>query len=358
MTPLGTTSATDNIPPRVIAKAPGTEKSATPARLLLEPTLRDLRAELERRTPSSNATGVDAMSREALLAPGKLLRPVLFVEAAAAAGMPRRDTIPAALSVECLHTGSLVHDDVIDGDALRRGRPTVVARHGTGNAIVTGDALIMETFQTIVALAGGIVPSDRLLAVVGALASAGTDLCRGQVREEELRANPDCSLDSYLDMVSLKTGALFRGACLGGMLLAGATHEEQAAVHRYADHLGLAFQMSDDLLPHLSDTITSGKSALSDLANRRMTFPLLLCRQTASAHDRRRLINAVINETQPDAALETVHELLVATGALEQAKSQAHAQATLAKTALADLQPGNARDVLEAIADLAIDRAR
>ncbi|MGW7641711.1 polyprenyl synthetase family protein [Streptomyces decoyicus] len=328
--------------------------STASARARLEPTLQLLRTELERRQPG-DTMGVHAMSWQALLPPGKLLRPALFLSAAAAVGMPCADAVAAALSVEYLHVGSLVHDDVIDGDVLRRGRQSVVARYGTANAIVTGDALMMATFQTLAEHTG--VPDGRLLAVVRTLAQAGMDLCRGQAMENSLHADLDCGLDRYREMISLKTGALFRGACLGGVLLAGGSDREQAAARRYSERLGAAFQMADDLLL-LSDAAASGKSPLGDLNNNRPTFPLLVCWQIAGQAARQRLAEAVSGALAADEALANVRELLDSSGALEQCRAEARAQAVLAKRALRILRAGPGRDALAAVADLAVDRTQ
>ncbi|MGW7351293.1 polyprenyl synthetase family protein [Streptomyces sp. NPDC054784] len=323
----------------------------------LEPTLRLLRAELTRRCPQ-DADGVDALGNAAMLPPGKLLRPLLFTESAAVAGMDREDTLTAALGIESLHVGSLVHDDVIDGDELRRGRPTVVARHGMPNAIVTGDALIIGAFQAVAESADGRIPGERQVAVVRTLAAAGVDLCRGQVMEDELRADPGSGLEPYLAMIALKTGALFRAACVGGAQLAGAPPAVEESLRRFAEHLGRAFQMTDDLLPLLSDTETSGKSPLSDVVNGRPTFPVLLCWQRADAGERARLHAALTGAVAPEEALETVRRLLEDTGALAAARAEAAAEGERARSALLDLPGTEARDALAAVAELSVDRDR
>jgi geranylgeranyl diphosphate synthase type I len=272
--------------------------------------------------------------------------------------MRREDTLTAALGVESLHVGSLVHDDIIDGDILRRGRPTIVARHGLPQALVTGDALIIDAFRAVTESARQSVPDDRRLAVLRTLADAGVDLCRGQVMEDELRMDPACGLDRYLTMISLKTGALFRAACLGGAQFAGASPTEQEALTRYAEHLGRAFQMTDDLLPHISDTLASGKSVLSDIANGRPTYPVLVCWRQADGAERR-MLRAALDGTVPvEKALEDLRALLRATGALERAHTEILAEGDSAKAALLELPASEAQDALAFVIDLAIDRVK
>ncbi|MER8156699.1 polyprenyl synthetase family protein [Streptomyces sp. NPDC094472] len=323
------------------------------------PTVELLLRELDRRWPPE-AERLHQISRYALLPAGKLLRPLLLMESAEAVGGGGPAVVPAALSVEYLHVGSLVHDDVIDGDAMRRGRPSIVARYGTADAIVTGDALMLGMFGVLTdgAEEAGGLPPGRVLGAVRVFARAGVDLCRGQAMEGELRGDLGCGLDRYLTMSSLKTGALFRAACRGGAILGGGTPAQQHALTAYAEHLGLAFQMHDDLLPYTSDPGTTGKSALSDIAAARPTFPVLLCHAMAGAPGRARLAAALGGALPAADALRTVHELLETTGALDAARDQATAQADRATSCLAELPRSRATAVLAAVADLSVSRDR
>ncbi|MGW7688182.1 polyprenyl synthetase family protein [Streptomyces asiaticus] len=330
------------------------------------PTMALLLRELDRRWPPE-AERLHQISRYALLPAGKLLRPLLLMESAEAVGGGGPAVVPAALSVEYLHVGSLVHDDVIDGDTMRRGRPSVAARYGTTDAIVTGDALMLGMFGVLTDGAedtgpltedvGGL-PPGRVLGAVRVFARAGVDLCRGQAMEGELRGDLGCGLDRYLTMSALKTGALFRAACRGGAILGGGSPAQQHALTSYAEHLGLAFQMHDDLLPYTSDSRTTGKSALSDIAAARPTFPVLLCHAMAGAPARARLEAALGGALPPADALRTVHELLETTGALTTARDQATAQADRAKSCLELLPRSRATAVLAAVADLSVSRDR
>ncbi|MEU1665380.1 polyprenyl synthetase family protein [Streptomyces sparsogenes] len=319
-------------------------------------TIEHLLRELDRSWPPG-AERLQEISRYALIPAGKLLRPLLLVESAQAVGGGGPELVQAALSVEYLHVGSLIHDDVIDGDAVRRGRPSVAARYGVTDAIVAGDALMLGMFAALTDAVEGL-PPHRALAAVRVFARAGVDLCRGQALEGELRGDPGCGLDRYLTMTALKTGALFRAACLGGAILGGGSPAQQRAITGYAEHLGLAFQMHDDLLPYTSDPRSTGKSALSDLAAGRPTFPLLLGYAMAPAAGRRELEAALDGTLPPDEALPLVHGLLETTGALDAAREQAAAHAARAKERLAELPAARGAAVLAAVADLSVDRNR
>ncbi|WP_262698204.1 MULTISPECIES: polyprenyl synthetase family protein [Streptomyces] len=337
------------------------------------PTMELLLRELDRRWPRG-AERLHQISRYALLPAGKLLRPLLLMESAEAVGGGGPAVVPAALSVEYLHVGSLVHDDVIDGDTMRRGRPSVAARYGTTDAIVTGDALMLGMFGVLTDGAedagplgeapgpltedAGGLPPGRVLGAVRVFARAGVDLCRGQAMEGELRGDLGCGLDRYLTMSALKTGALFRAACRGGAILGGGSPAQRQALTAYAEHLGLAFQMHDDLLPYTSDTRTTGKSALSDIAAARPTFPVLLCHAMADAPARARLEAALGGALPAADALRTVHELLETTGALTAARDRATAEADRAKSCLEPLPRSRATAVLAAVADLSVSRDR
>ncbi|MFC4494289.1 polyprenyl synthetase family protein [Streptomyces ovatisporus] len=321
------------------------------------PSLALLHREMERRWPAG-LPDVDRISRYALLPAGKLLRPLLVTESAAAVGGDPEQAVSAALGVEYLHVGSLVHDDVIDGDATRRGRPSVAAHFGTADAIVTGDALIFDAVQAAAGCTRDRLPAETLLSVVRTLAGAGIELCRGQTLEAELCGDTECGMERYLRMIALKTGALFRAACRIGALLGGATARQADALEQFAAHCGLAFQMSDDLLPHTGDGTASGKPPLSDAANGRPTFPVLLAHELAGPAERRRLAAALASGTPAAEAQRTVREVLETTGALRAARERVQSEAASAENSLSVLAPSRSRNVLAGVARMSVDRDR
>ncbi|GHE56385.1 MULTISPECIES: polyprenyl synthetase family protein [Streptomyces] len=325
----------------------------------LSPAARELRRELDLRWPAGGDR-MHEIARYALLAPGKLLRPLLLVASAEATGGSRSEVVPAALAVEYLHVASLIHDDVIDGDDLRRGQSSVHALYGVPDAIATGDALLFRVFSAVAECVALGVPDTAVLAAVRVLAEAGEDLCRGQVQEAELAAAwPGAGgLEAYREMASLKTGALLRAACRAGALLSGGSPEETEAVTVFAGHLGLAFQMYDDLLPYLADPAVTGKPGTSDAANLRPTFPVLLAHEAAGPEDRHRLEQALGGDFTPERTFAVLREVLLATGALDLARDRAYAEIARARAALAPLPSGDAHGLLSAIADLTVHRDR
>jgi geranylgeranyl diphosphate synthase, type I len=307
-----------------------------------------LRDELGRRWPET-ADGLDAVVRYALLPTGKLVRPILALHAAEAVGGDPTLVLPAALGLEYLHVATLVHDDIIDADDTRRGRPAVPAAFGIPSAIVAGDHLIFSAFESIVECGGGL-PPERVLAAAGVLAVTGIDLCRGQTLESRLAGDPDTGVTQYLDMIRLKTGALFRAVCHIGALLGGAEPTVAQQLATYGEHLGMAFQVRDDLLAYAVSAQVAGKPATSDLSNGRPTLPVLLGYAAGTPAQRQLLQQALTQDAAGEAELAQVRSLLDSSSALAQARERAADLASLAVAALSPLAPSPSVDVLAEIA--------
>ena len=318
-------------------------------RLLRSASGRLLNRELSRRWPETGEQ-LDTMARHALLPAGKLLRPIMALQAAEIVGGSAADIVTAALGVEYLHAATLVHDDVIDGDALRRGRPTVAAAFGVPSAIVSGDSLIFSAFEALVDEPWASTPA-RVIAVVGALAEAGRDLCRGQTLEAQLVGDIEAGARWYLEMIRLKTGALFRAACYIGATLGGADTDTASVLARYGEHVGIAFQIRDDLLCYVATPESTGKPASSDLSNGRPTLPLILAYQAAAVPERRELL-AVLGRRagELDGDLDRVRDLVTARGAVAAAHGRMTEYVERALAELAVFAPSPGRTVLEGIA--------
>ena len=203
---------------------------------------------------------IDAICRYALLPTGKLFRPRLLLESCGAVGGSIEQVIPAAIGSECGHIASLIHDDIIDGDELRRGRASVHNRFGAGDAILSGDMLIFHLFRCLSECYERDVPAPRVVAALRSTAGAGLDLCRGQSLEAEICGNLDCGIAAYIDVARLKTAAFFRGACETGAILGGGTPEQIAALASYGEQLGIAFQIHDDLLCYIGSERRDGQA--------------------------------------------------------------------------------------------------
>ncbi|HUE73068.1 MAG TPA: farnesyl diphosphate synthase [Pirellulaceae bacterium] len=214
--------------------------------------------------------------RHSLLAPGKRLRPLLVLMASEACGYDSAAALPAACSVEMIHTYSLIHDDLpaMDDDELRRGRPTCHVQFGEATAILAGDALLAQAFEI---LARNIQPPEIAARCVAELARAAgpTALVGGQ--EDDLRNQFNGGGVEQLERIHRrKTGAMICVSLRLGGLIGRADREQLAALDAYGEKIGLAFQIVDDLLDLSGDASTMGKRTLKDADHGKLTFPAVL----------------------------------------------------------------------------------
>jgi geranylgeranyl pyrophosphate synthase len=209
-----------------------------------------------------------------------MLRAQLVFAAATAVGGDAEDVVLAGEAIELLHGASLVHDDIMDDAALRRGLPSLHVRLGVGQAIVIGDDLLLRAFA-VLAEARASHPAARVLEASVALNALARDCCRGQF--DELRADQWISEDCYLAIVRRKTAAPFIAAGVLGVLLGGGTHAHVEHIRSYASELGIAFQIGDDLLDLVGHVAAIGKPTGNSLAQGRPMLPLLYLRATAQA---------------------------------------------------------------------------
>ena len=203
-------------------------------------------------------------------AAGKALRPTLVMLAAEAAGGSAVDALPAAVAVELVHNFSLLHDDVMDRDVMRRGRPTAWTVFGIGAAILAGDALLTVALE-LVATSG----HERADEAVATLGAAVLSLIDGQCADLAFETRNEVGLQECLTMAAAKTGALLGCACALGGLLAGAPDEQVRRLRAFGARLGLAFQLVDDILGIWGDPAVTGKPASSDLSSRKKSLPVV-----------------------------------------------------------------------------------
>lgn len=244
----------------------------------------------------------------ALSAGGKLLRGRMLLEACRAVGGEPEQALCAAVAVEYLHLGTLIHDDMIDGDELRRGKAAIWHAYGSEIAILSGDFLYFAAYRSL-ARSLDLLDTDLASRILEIFSTASMNLCLGQALEEKLAGNCSASYADYLEVVRLKTARLFRAALEIGTLLGGGSAEQAEAAGAFAEHLGIAFQITDDLLPFTSDSATIGKPVTSDIKNHRLTAPILYALATAGEADRE-ILRAIFVEGHFDNNLAEAHKLL------------------------------------------------
>jgi geranylgeranyl pyrophosphate synthase len=276
---------------------------------------------------------------DTIAAGGKRLRPLLVC---LAAGVPPPESdglVRAAVSVELVHGATLVHDDVLDGSSLRRGRPTVVAAGGRRLATATGDLLFSRAFAEL--SGGGSAEAVRILS------RASAELALGELMQRADAFNADLSVGRYLERCRLKTAVLFRAACELGALEAGTDPE---VLGLFGERIGLAFQILDDVLDVSGPPERTGKPRGADLLDGTATLPLIVARSRDSSLSKLRL-----SELRDAADAARVCDLIAATGALSVARAQAHELVDKAKLALPALRERQ-RGALELVADGVVQR--
>jgi geranylgeranyl pyrophosphate synthase len=276
---------------------------------------------------------------ETISAGGKRLRPLLVCLAAGAPPPETDGLVHAAIAVELVHGATLVHDDVLDGSALRRGRPTVVATGGREMAVATGDLLFSRAFAEL--SAGGSTSAVRILA------RATRELALGELTQRADAFRSDVTVERYLERCRLKTAVLFRAACELGALEAGGDPE---LLGSFGERIGLAFQLLDDVLDVSGPPERTGKPQGADLLDGTVTLPLIIAR---SRDPELAGLDLRAVRTSEDAA--AVCQRIAATGALADARAQGQQLVAEAKLALPSL-PARQRDALELAADVFVER--
>jgi len=277
---------------------------------------------------------------------GKRLRPALVLLSANALGYRGTAHHTLAAVVEFIHTATLLHDDVVDESAMRRGRPTANRLFGNAASVLVGDFVYSRAFQMMVG-----VNDMRVLQL---LADTTNTIAEGEVLQLMNCRNADIDEAGYLQVIRYKTAKLFEAAGRIGAVLSGASPEVEAAMAAYGSHLGTAFQLIDDVLDYSGESGVIGKNVGDDLAEGKPTLPLIRTIRQGSPEDAALVRNAVAT-----GGLEELDGVLAAiqrSGALEYARRQAEAEAQAARSAL-DLVPSSRyRDSLIQLASFAVTR--
>ena len=225
--------------------------------------------------------GLRGAMEYSLLGGGKRIRPVLCLICARLFGLDSQKAMPFAGALECIHTYSLIHDDLpaMDDDDLRRGKPSNHKQFDEATAILAGDALLTDAFAFMASVgeSGGIPPSRVLKALLEIASAAGSPgMVGGQFLDMRYTGRGDIGLEQLAAMHALKTGALLRAACVSGAVLAGASDTDLAAIAKYGEAVGSAFQIADDILDETGNQEDLGKPVGSDAAQNKVTYPSLL----------------------------------------------------------------------------------
>ena len=296
---------------------------------------------------TSDVALINQIAHYIISAGGKRIRPMLVLLFSSALGFAGTERFEMAATVEFIHTATLLHDDVVDESALRRGRQTANALFGNAASVLVGDFVYSRAFQMMV--------SVNNLRVLEVLADATNVIAEGEVLQLMNMHDADLSVDDYLRVIRFKTAKLFEASARLGAVLAGAGTQVEESCAAYGRSLGTAFQLIDDLLDYEGATAQLGKNVGDDLREGKPTLPLLLAMERGTAAERELIRHAI--EHGEIARLPEIVEIVRHTGAIDATRDAARAEADKARHAL-DVIPASAyREALLELAAGSVDRS-
>ncbi|MBI3951173.1 MAG: polyprenyl synthetase family protein [Acidobacteria bacterium] len=282
---------------------------------------------------------------------GKRIRPALLLLAARLFDRPvTPSVIRLATVVECLHTATLVHDDIIDGAEVRRGRPSVNQVWGNEVTVLMGDWLYMSAFETAM--------QERSFEVLDILTSLTRQMTEGELVQLSQIGNVSISVGEYLDIIRWKTAYLFSACAEIGGILGGATPVQQRALREFGLNLGMAFQLIDDVLDFTSSDTVLGKPAGNDLREGKITLPLIYLVQQGKAEDLRMIDTVIREKSYQQVDRVKFVRLLEEQGVLARARSMAQEYAAEARAQLDDLPSSPYKAALLDISQFVIERSK
>jgi octaprenyl-diphosphate synthase len=342
-------------PPEVESQQMNTSarpQTASPLEVLTADLADDMEAVnalIRERMASDSAPRIPEVTAHLVEAGGKRLRPLLTLAAARLCGHDGTDHLRLAASVEFIHTATLLHDDVVDESQRRRGRPTANLLWDNKSSVLVGDYLFARSFQLMVEIGS--------LRVLDILANASAVIAEGEVLQLTAASNLDTTEAIYLAIIRGKTAALFAAATEAGAVVADAPEEQVAALAAYGDSLGLAFQITDDVLDYGGRSARLGKDTGDDFRERKLTLPVIRAIAEGGDADRAFWIRTIARGEQREGDLERALALMARHRTLESAHETALAYADRARTVLESLPPHPIRDQLDALAEFVVSRA-
>lgn len=292
-------------------------------------------------------------SRQYPYAGGKRMRPAMAIACCGAVGGDRNKAVPLAVAVEYIHNFTLIHDDLMDGDAKRRGMDTIHIGYGMPTAVLAGDALFAKAYQIICDLD---VPADRMRAAMKYVSDAVWDLARGQ----QMDVNNEGQIvteEVYIETIKLKTSVLFAAAAAGGAIIGGADDETVRAINEYALELGLGFQMFDDYLGIAGDESKTGKSVGNDIRKGKctcmVTHAIRTIKDPAVLEEFKGILG---NMDATDEQCARAKQILQDAGSIDYALGLARQKVDNAIAKISSLPESEDKEFMVALANFAINR--
>jgi geranylgeranyl diphosphate synthase type I len=321
---------------------------------------KEIDAEIARITliPDAGDAPQESMDRPVahiLKTKGKMLRPFLtLLSCEATAGKPR-EVLKGAASIEIAHMASLVHDDIIDESDVRRGAESVHKKFGAHEALLTGDFLIFNAYAGTLKLAETL-PLERVVESLRNLTDCASEIVRGQYMEYKMRGNLGLSLKDYMEIITLKTGKQFDGACRAGSILGGGSREMTERLGAYGESLGIAFQIKDDILSVAGSADTIFKPPETDLTARLVTLPVILALSKREPKVTERISGIYGRKQLLPEDHSDLERVLRECGAIDESMSICRDYAKKALMHASDLPPSGAKELLMGISMFIVER--
>ncbi|MDF0543481.1 polyprenyl synthetase family protein [Sphingobium sp. H39-3-25] len=336
-----------------------TPANVVPLRRDTAPSLEPMIALVAQDMNSINAVILDRMQSRIPLIPelaghliaggGKRMRPMLTLACAKLLDYPGTRHHKLAASVEFIHTATLLHDDVVDGSGLRRGRKTANIIWGNSASVLVGDFLFSRSFELMV--------EDGSLKVLKILSNASAVIAEGEVNQLTAQRRIDTSEEQYLDIIGAKTAALFAAACRIAAVVAERDIAQEEALDSYGRNLGIAFQLVDDAIDYESDGATMGKDTGDDFRDGKVTLPVILAYARGSEEERSFWRAAITGHKTSDEDLAHATQVLHRHDAIADTLARARHYGQRAIDSLGRFANGQAKDALIEAVEFAVARA-
>jgi octaprenyl-diphosphate synthase len=296
----------------------------------------------------SDVRFISEVARYVLSSGGKRIRPVLLILTARLCHYVGERMYDLSAVIEFIHTATLLHDDVIDKSSLRRGSPTVHSLWGNEMAILIGDYLYSKAMSLALA--------DKDHLVMQTVSNVTVEMAKGQVIETLKQRDLGTSEADYYRIIALKTASLFAASCTIGAVLGGVTPAQRARVSAFGHHVGMAFQMADDTLDFVAPEAQLGKPVHNDLKEGKITLPIIVAMQRASAREAQLIVDYLHSDNATDVDLQQVITLLHKYDTLQSTMARAQEYVAQAKQCPHDFAPSPALETLHMLADYVVTR--
>ena len=321
---------------------------------ILKKYSKDIDVEIKNSLGTVDPEELQKSTQHLIKAGGKKIRPSLVVLSSEAVGGTAEVALKTAAAVELIHTFSLIHDDIMDKDEMRRGEPSVHILWGESMAILAGDTLFSKAFEIVLETPVNIISYERVLNALKTVVDSCIKICEGQASDMCFEGNFEVNEEEYMKMIYKKTGALIAAATRSGAILGGGNSEEVETLTEYGRLIGLAFQIQDDYLDVISEEENLGKPVGSDIIEGKMTLMVVHALSNASDKDKEELISILKDDEDTD--VERAIELFEKYGSIIYARDIAIKSVENAKNLLKTLDESEATVSLAMIADYVLQR--